>query len=253
MVIYVEAVLFDNFCLDFLLAYATLFLRKQKAGIFPIILSATVGSLFALLYPLCTDFGIPFKIGVLLISAALFTGKKPWRTYLGNTFLYLFLSFALSGLISFLLGENMKNGLIGVRFGGAIGHISLASIFFLWSMRQIGGMIREGKRKGKFATAELINADKRVRMRALFDSGNLLTDANGEGVVVTDRRRAEVLGKLSVFGEMTVHTASGSKVLELVKIPEIKIYYEDSENILTNVTAALSDLPDEYALILPCE
>ena len=114
-------------------------------------------------------------------------------------------------------------------------------------------MIGEKKREKKYVEAELVNLDNRVRLKALFDTGNLLTDRNGEGVVVTDARRIDALGELASFGEMRVTTASGSKILKLVKIPEIKIYSEKGENILFNVTAALSELPEEYALILPCE
>ena len=114
-------------------------------------------------------------------------------------------------------------------------------------------MIRVSRHGKKFAQAEVRNCDKSVKLKALFDSGNLLTDKNGEGVVVTDKKKIRALGELSSFGEMKVCTASGSKMLELVKIPEIKIYSEEGENILTDVTAALSDLPDEYALILPWE
>lgn len=253
MIIYVEAVLFDNFFLDFLLAYATLRLTKQKIRWLPIMLSAAVGCAFALFFPLVKGYVVPMKIIVLLISSALFTWRRSFKIYAINTFIYLLLSFLLSGIFSFLLGGSAANGFIGVGFGGVVGVLSIGVISLLYSVRQISGLIRQRKRNEKYAVAELVNRDKTLRINALYDSGNLLTDRNGEGVVVTDRKLVSALGTLVDFGEMTVHTASGSKVLKLVKIPKIKIYSGASENILTNVTAALSDLPDEYALILPCE
>ena len=253
MVIYVEWVLFDNFCLDFLLAYLTLSLTKGKVRGLLLFLSAAVGSGLALLYPLCADWGIPFKIGALLLSVAAFSRTRSWRGYLKNLFVYALLSFGLSGAIFFLLGENMRNGLIGVKWSGAVGLLSISALSLVWSVRQISGLILERKREKRFATAELINRGKSVKLRALFDSGNLLIDREGKGIVLTDRKRTEELGPLYDFGEMKVNTAVGSKILKLVKIPEIKIYYENSENIMTNVTAALSDLPEDYALILPYE
>ena len=253
MVVYVEAVIFDNFCLDALLAYATLSLTKGKTRLFPILLSALVGTVVALFSPLVPDpFSPVLKMGTLFLSTALFSLRCPLRRYCVNTFVYAVLSFFLCGLLSFLLGSDAR-GLIGVSFGGAVGAVALAAILALYAVRQIRGLIEERKSKGKHVVAEVVNRDRSVRLNALLDSGNLLTDRNGAGVVVTDRRHLAPLGDLPRFGEMTVRTASGSCVLPLVKLPEIKIYSGSGENILTNVTAALSDLPDEYALILPCE
>jgi len=253
MIIYVEWVLFDNFCLDFLLAYLTLRVTKEKIRYLPILLSATVGCGLALLSPLIDNLIFLYKIGTLFICSALFYLKKDFKGYLVNTFFYSVLSFLLAGVIGFLLNGSFSGGFIGVKAGGAVGLISIAVLFLLYVIRQIGGLIREKKRGGKYVTAELINSDVIIQVRALFDTGNLLTDENGEGVVVTDMKKIRSLGSLESFGEMQVTTASGSKVLKLVKIPKIKIYSEEGENIMTNVTAALSDLPDEYALILPCE
>lgn len=147
----------------------------------------------------------------------------------------------------------MGNGYLRLKGGGQVAFLSLSLLFFVYSVRQIRGLIREGKCGKKYAIAEIVNRDRSIKINALYDSGNLLTDLNGDGVVVTDRTRLREVGELLPFGQMRVSTVSGSKLLDLVKIPEIKIYSEEGENILTDVTAALSDLPDEYALILPCE
>ena len=253
MIVYVEAVILDNFCFDFLLGYLTYMVAKQKPRYLPIALSALVGSGLALLYPLLRNYGLLVKVSMLFISTLCLTLKKSLRCYLINTFIYTLLTFLLSGIITFLLGGKMGNGFIGIKYGGLVAVISIALLILLYSIRQVIGLIGERKKKRKYAIAEIVNGSRRIKINALYDSGNLLTDENGEGVVVTDRRQLESLGVLSNFGEMCVHTASGSKVLRLVKIPEIRIYSADGENILVNVTAALSDLPKEYALILPCE
>ena len=253
MVVYVEAVLFDNFCLDSLLAYLTVTLSGKKTRAVFLIISAFLGCLFALFFPLIPQPVLPvYKAASLFICSFAFCGVCSVREYAVNTFLYLLLSFLLSGILSFLLGGT-KNGLIGVSFGGAVGVLCLSGLVLLYAARQVRGLIRQAKHREKRVVAEVINRDKTIKIGALYDSGNLLTDANGKGVVVSDERKLAALGELSSVGEMKVDTASGSKVLRLVKIPKIKIYSKDGENILTNVTAALSDLPDEYALILPCE
>ena len=254
MIVYIEAVIFDNFCLDYLLGYLTLSLSgvKKPRRLF-VAVSAAVGSVIALYFPLVPDrLRLIVKFATLFLSTTIFSVPCSLRKYMINTFLYAILSFALCGLFSFLVGAD-GNGLIGVSAGGAVGLISLVAILSLYAVRQVHGLIREKKQENKRAVAEIINEGKSVRLNVLFDSGNLLTDERGEGVAVTDRKRLAALGSLPSLGEMRVTTASGSRMLPLVKIPEIKIYSDRGENILTNVTAALSDLPDEYALILPCE
>lgn len=253
MIVYVEAVIFDNFCLDYLLGTLTLTLVRDKPRRLSVAVSAAVGSVIALFSPLVPDrFSLVLKLGTLFLSTAIFSLPCSTRRYAVKTFLYAILSFGISGMLTFLLGADGR-GLIGVSFGGAVGLSSLVALFALYAVRQICGLIRERNREGKRAVAEVINKDRSVRLNVLFDSGNLLTDERGEGVAVTDRKKLESLGELLSVGQMRVKTASGSRVLSLVKIPEIKIYSREGENILTNVTAALSDLPDEYALILPCE
>ena len=253
MVVYVEAVILDNFCFDFLLGYLTYCITKQKQRYLPITVSAVAGTVFALIFPLIRSFGLFVKVPMLLLITALLTMKKGVRGYLINTFFYSVLTFLLSGIVTFLLGGRMENGFMGSEWGGVVGALSLGAFLLVYSVRQIVGWMRERKQKQRFATAELINGGNKVTISALYDSGNLLTDDNGEGVVVTDKRYLLELGELSEYGEMQVSTASGSKVLKLVKIPEIRIYSDGSENILFNVTAALSELPEEYALIVPCE
>ena len=253
MIVYVEAVLLDNFCLDALLGYLTLILTKRRKKTFPIFLSATVGSLCALFFPLVGSYAFPVKIAVLLICSFLLTLKKSLKLYLITIFVYAMLTFLLSGILSFILGGRMQNGFIGIKWGGVVAVLSTGCLVIVYAVRQFVGLIAQRRRSDKYAVAEVINKDKTIKINALYDSGNLLTDRNGEGVVVTDRHSLEALGDLPSFGEMCVHTAGGSKVLSLVKIPEIRIYSGEGENILTNVTAALSDLPEEYALILPCE
>ena len=252
MVVYVEAVILDNFCFDFLLGYLTYSITKQKVRYLPILLSAIVGSVFALIYPMIRSLGLLVKIPILFFSSLFLTIKKSLRQYFINTFVYGVLSFLLSGVISFLLGGE-GDGFIGVRWGGVVAATCASIFFLLYAVRQIIGLIGQGKMREKIATAELYNGANRVKINALYDSGNLLKDENGEGVVVTDKKYITDLGELTACGEMRVFTASGSKILKLVKIPEIRIYSESGENILINVTAALSDLPKEYALILPCE
>ena len=253
MIVYVEAVLLDNFCFNLLLGFITYSLTKTKVRYFPIVLSALVGSGLALVFPMVKNFTMLYKILVLLICSTLLTMRKSLRAFLINTFVYAITSFLLSGILCFLLGGKVGDGFIGLKWGGVVAVISLGMLFLIYAVRQINGLISERKRKTKFAKAKLINGGQSVMISALFDSGNLLTDSNGDGVVVTDRKWVEQLGALVDYGEMRVHTAGGSKVLKLVKIPEIRIYSENRENILINVTAALSDLPEEYALILPCE
>lgn len=251
MIVYVEWVLLDNFCLDFLLGYLTLRIIGNKVKFFGVFLSAALGCLFALLSPMITKYVLLFKVAVLFLSTVFLSFGKSLRGYLVLTLVYAVLSFALSGALTFFLEGKLSYSFVGVKRGGVIAVISGGAFFFLYSVRQAIGLMKEKKRRSKYAVAELVSGARSVKLNALFDSGNLLTDSEGNGIVVSDERAIRALGELASIGEMEIHSAGGSKVLKLVKIPLIKIYSEGKENTLNNVTVALSDLPEEYAVILP--
>jgi len=251
MIVYVEWVLFDNFCLDCLIGYLSLRFTKGKIASFKIVLSALVGCLLALLSPKVTKFVILYKFAVLFINTALLYLKKSIRGYFILTFIYAVLSFVLSGILTCIMSGKLAYSFVGVKKGGVIGIMSIGCFLLLYVSRQVRGLIGEKKRHQKYAVAELISGDRSVRLNALYDSGNLLTDRNGEEVVVLDEKAVMPLGELVSFGEMKIETISGNKILKLVKIPLIKIYSDGVENTLNNVTVALSDLPKEYAVILP--
>ena len=100
MTIYVEWVVFDNFCLDFLIGYLTLRFVGKDARLFGVVLSATVGSVFALLSPLIVRGALLFKIAVLFVNSALLYLKKSLRGYMITTLVYAVLSFTLSGILT---------------------------------------------------------------------------------------------------------------------------------------------------------
>lgn len=251
MEILVEAVLLDNFCMDVFIGYSATLLTKRAPNYPRIFLSALLGSGFALLSPLVTRFEIAFKLAVLFLCTAVLSGKSTLKGYLILTFVYACLTFAFAGILSFFLGGRLSVTFIGISKGFVVAVISASCFFFAYAVRQVSGLIKEGKRKDRFARVELIFGETRFDLPALFDSGNLLTDQSGADVILVDEKAISSGVSPPSVGSMLVRTASGSKVLPLVKIPEIKIYSAEGENKLINVTAALSDLPQEYSVILP--
>jgi len=251
MIVYVELVLFDNFCLDALIGSITLRCLKEHNTFYRVVLSALVGCLFALISPLINSYIILFKVAVLFANSAVLYLKKALRGYFITTLVYAAVSFTLSGIMTFLLDGKLSYTFIGIEHGGIVGITSISICLMMYIARQIKGIVQEKRRSDKYAVAEFFSGEMSVRLNALFDTGNLLTDRNGNGIVVIDEKSIRTLGDLQAYGEMNVKTAGGNKMLKLVKIPCIKIYSGGSENTLNNVTVALSDLPKEYAAILP--
>ncbi len=251
MEIVVEAVLLDNFCLDVFLSYAAILLTKKKVKLFRIVLSALLGSGFALLSPIIVKFSIAYKLCVLFVCSAVLYGKGSFRGYAVFTFVYALVNFCFAGLLSFFLGGTLKTTFIGIGKGGVIAIVSASCFCFLYAVRQISGLIKERKRKDLSARVKLVFDQKTIELSALFDSGNLLTDEKGESVILVDGTSLGEVKDLKTIGSILVRTASGSKTLSLIEIPAIEIYSEGTENTFINVKAALSDLPKEYSVILP--
>ena len=250
MEIIVEAVLIDNFCLDLFLSYAATLAVRRKTEVRRFLLAATIGSGLALLSPLVLRFALLYKIATLFLLTAILFGKWSLREYLIFTFVYAFINFTFAGVLSFFLGGTLKLSFIGLDRGLIVAAVAASCFVFLYSFRQITGLLRERRYVSKLARVEFVCGEKRFELSALFDTGNLLTDEDGNDVILIDEKSIDA-ANLPTMGSIPIQTASGSKVLPLVKIPEIKIYSEDGENKLTNVTAALSDLPKEYSVILP--
>lgn len=193
-VVYADILLSVNFVMNFALLKSTntiLFLHTNNKRI---ILSAIVGSIYALcmFFPKFSFFEcFLLKILFAVSMTTMAFGYKSIKALVKNTSILLLLSFAYAGIIfAFSKLDNEKiyqsNGIFyidvplwAVILFAVIGYIAINS-----AVRVLSHSVKVGKSE---ITADIYFNDRVCTIKAMLDSGNLLKNISGEcSVVICD-------------------------------------------------------------------
>lgn len=233
MVIYIEYVIFDNFFLDLfigIIACECLMLSKIRA-----IISAVVGTLLALIYPLVeTDLLFLFKILTLLTCCIPFI-RKDLYSYVKGSLIFLFISFIYSGLISLLFG--FTEPIIASKDGIKVAILSLGCILTFFSIKGVLKVIGKKVNSGRLLKSIIYLKSEAISVVGFMDSGNLASGSDGNGVVFLDKRLSEQFNDKAVDIIM-IDTVSGKKIYEIIKLDKVEIYFGGQKHIYKNVNAA---------------
>ncbi len=164
MVVYVELAFIENFSLDFLLLALTAYAAKAAPYLTKLLLAATVGAGFAILFPLLSlprvlGLLLKFAVGTLLPLLAL--GKSKWG--LGAPLFFL-ITFAFGGAL--LSGAQALPA--WVRF----------PLFLLLAGVAVVLIIKLHKRRARFAfiyDCVIEIGEKTTKARGFLDTGNFAT------------------------------------------------------------------------------
>lgn len=167
MTVYIEYAFLQNFLFDGILLYLSLRVAGAKPSYARLILSATLGAVFALVYPflsLSTALRFCLKTAVaLLLTMTAFgrikTKKDRGRYALSAVFFFVF-TFAFGGAISYFNAYTVWS--IFLSFAG------LTCI----SLLVLKGLHRRGVVKRFVYPCEITFQDKTVNTDGFFDSGN---------------------------------------------------------------------------------
>ena len=192
MEVYIEYVILDNFVIDYIILYLTLFSLKQKISHLNLILSSIIGTLFAVFMPFITLSSIALffiKLGVGLIMI-LFISKKELKWITLNYFLFLSYTFLMGGLcfglIYLLFGTISLNGIIMYQFQMPIGLIFLVLfIYFLF----IKKLVAHKRKFGTYTYAvEIYKEDKSMHLVGFLDTGNQMYDKSGNPILIISQK-----------------------------------------------------------------
>lgn len=259
LMVYVELVLFNNLAIDFLLIVCVQMTRRRKLKIFRSIIAGVFGSVIAVLYALFPDWGQ--VLTRLLLSPAIClifdvyghknkgkridasvdavaSGAKSIYTSATatkassvakriaqwtNDFIS---SIALFTVYTYLLGGTVY-GLsyvlrIDVNSYATLGLCALGIALVLLSVRAI---LHKTSTRGKHTcNATLVVENERIDVRALCDSGNLLTDVlSGLPIMILSASAEHKLPKICVDGYVEVETVGGQDSLPIVKFDEVLV------------------------------
>lgn len=197
MTIYLDIVLVENLCMNYIILYATGIIYKTKTKVLRLILASLIGAIYAVLaYMQVLEIYSNLLLKFLLSIGMVYLAFAP-KTFkiLGKQLLIFYLtSFVFGGvafaLLYFVKPQDifMKNGLyIGtypikiVALGAIVGFCILKSTF-----KMIKGKLT---RKELFCKILLRMEEREVTVTAMIDTGNLLKEPiTGTPVMVVEKQ-----------------------------------------------------------------
>ena len=211
MTIYLDVILLENICMNYIILYATSIINKKKANHIRIILSSMLGSAYAVIYYILPSSNLSNIIIKILLSIAMVNlgvNPKNFKILLRYLVVFYLTSFAFGGCAFFLLyfirpqDILIRNGvLVGTYpikialLGGILGFIIINVAFSI-----VKGKINK---KDLFCEIEVYLFNKSIKVISIIDTGNLLKEPiTGLPVVVIEKNILKELIPVEILDNM---------------------------------------------------
>ena len=250
MSVYIEYAFAENFLLDGVLLWLSLRIARCKIVKGRLFLSALLGGVFALVFPLLVlpvffSYLLKFAVGFLLCMVAFprLKTKNEWGRYALSSACFFSLTFFFGGALTALFPK--------------ISPLLFALGFFVLSLFILLFMKKMSKKNALFKniyTCSIAYKQRRVEILGFYDSGNS-AEKNGLGVCFLSPEIAFELFEEEIFkaggqgcDEIQIQTLSGEKRARIFK-GEIEI---KEKNVKKTVYFAISKnmLCREYKVLL---
>ncbi len=266
MNVYVEYVIIDNFIFDYLLLCLTFKSNGKEPPKSRLIFSAIFGTVFAIVFPFLKFHELilfALKIVCVFAMVAIAYPFESYKDYLKKVLKFNLLTFAFGGMIfgffsligldySFLYGTTDSAVPLGIL-------ITVAAVLY-WAFEKLYYRLFQNKLIYPFiCRCVIFSKGRKIQISAFIDSGNQLTDGEGESVCIASSslaRKLFLLGMIggSPHGEMQISTASGKGEIKIYEIEEMLIYFEGKKNIINKVKIGVAPqtlhLSEQYELII---
>lgn len=273
MTVYLDVILIENICMNYIILLATGLIVKNKITKIRILLSSLLGSIYAVTsYITKLEIYSTIIMKIILSIAMIYLAFKPKniKQMLKHLVIFYLTSFAFGGcafaLLYFVKPQDilMKNGVyIGTYplkiaiLGGIVGFVVINISFKI-----IKGKITK---KSMFCDVEIYLNNNMSKVHALVDTGNLLKEPiTGNSVIVVEKEQlynlipnnildnveeimycnnnlenidSEYISKLRLIPFSSLGTPNG--MLIGTKVDKIKINFEEEEIDVQNVIAGI--------------
>ena len=250
MTVYIEYVLIDNLVIDCLLlkyAYKLTGVQTKKTRL---ILSASFGAIFALLYPLIESKGVLFSlvkicVGVImvLLGAKFESGKKAYIT----TAVFYLLTFALGGTITAVCTAfNIRSS------ETLISLIILPAYLLLNSLGEVIKVIYRRKNVLGFTyDITLTLGNKTVSALGFLDTGNNAYFKDKPMIFCSVDILNTLIdgGKIPKTYKTEINTLSGSQSKTVIILDRLEIYIGGIKNIYNNVPTCITNVKDKQVIL----
>ena len=184
MTVYLDIVLLENLCMNYIILFATGYIMKIKMKQLRLLLSAILGGIYAVIayieiLPIYSSFGMKILLSVLMVHIAY--NSKNIKNLLKQLVVFYLTSFAFGGaafaLLYFVKPQNIliRNGVyVGTYpikialLGGIVGFI-ITYIAFKVVKTKI-------HKKDIIYNIEIHIKEKTLKLKAMLDTGNMLKD-----------------------------------------------------------------------------
>lgn len=203
MTIYVDVVLLENICMNYVILFSTTYIMKIKRKHIRLFLSSLVGAVYAVLayaeiVPLYANFIVKVILSIVIVYIAFY--PKNFKGLLKELIVFYLVSFALGGCTFALLyivrpqDIFIKNGVyIGTYplkialLGGIVGFVITYIAFKVVKNKIVKNQI--------IYEVEISIEDKTLKTRLLLDTGNMLKDpiSNSPVLVVEKNTLKEII------------------------------------------------------------
>jgi len=184
MTVYIDIIFLENLFMNCIILFATAIILKSQIKILRILISSTIGSTYAIIIyisKLQIYSNIFLKVALSAVMVYVAFNPSKFKSFLKGIMIFYLTSFTFGGvtfaLLYFVKPQNIsfQNGvLIGISpikviiTGGVIGFIIITISF-----KNIKGKLTK---KDMICDVKIIQKDKTKEIKAIIDTGNLLTD-----------------------------------------------------------------------------
>ena len=198
MTVYLDIVLLENLCMNYIILFATGYIMKLKMKQLRLVLSAMLGGIYAVIayieiLPIYSSFGMKILLSVLMVYIAY--NSKNIKNLLKQLVVFYLISFAFGGS-AFALLYFVRPQDILIRNGVYVGtypiKIALLRGIVGFILTYIAFKVVKTKlhKKDIIYNIEIHIKEKTLKLKAMLDTGNMLKDPiSGMPVIVVTKEK----------------------------------------------------------------
>lgn len=272
MSIYLDIILFENLCMNYIILFATGIVMKRKMKQSMLIISSLIGSIYAIIvYLKITQIASTIIMKIVLSIAMVFIAFRDnsYKKFFKDLMMFYLVSFIFGGcsfaLIYFLSPQNVKIN-NGVLVGTYPIKVTLVAGVVAFIIIQIAFKITKNKLSpdDMICKIEIYLKNKKLTVNSLIDSGNMLKDPiSGAPVLVIEKEKIkpilpdkllniieqieggayeeneinEYLSKIKMIPFSSLGKQNG--MLVGVKAEKIKVNFRDVETYVDNIVLGI--------------
>ena len=230
MTVYLDVVLLENLCMNYIILFATGYLMKIKMKQLRLIVSSILGGIYAVIayleiLPIYSSFGMKVVLSILMVYIAF--KPKGVKILSKQLIIFYLTSFVFGGcafaLLYFIKPQDilMRNGVyVGTYpikialLGGIVGFIITYIAFRIVKTKL--------RRKDILYNIEITLQEKRLKVKAMLDTGNLLKDPISKmPVIVVEKEQLYSLLPIQLLDHIEEWIGGDEKFLNQIEEKEL--------------------------------